>query len=204
MAGFNTLGSTVNTNVGGSFNPSFGGQIGSGQFGPTGFGIQPPRISNPYNVDALSLSGGARQSQQSPFNASSAQVYYPGPDASAQHQANVAMAQAGFGNMGLGSNVPGTDQYGVSPENWQTVMRYLANPQGTNSADYANLTNTIRSSMNGNPLFSQWNPAQFGPFSTDFLLRYGGPYGVFQPNAAQFLNIPSTPANGGIPGVRSF
>jgi len=207
MAGFNTLGSTVNTNVGGSFNPSFSGQIGSGQFGPPGFGIQPPRISNPYNVDALSLSAGSRPTTQSPFFAGSAQTYYPGPDASAQHQANVAMAQQGFGNMGLtDQSTPGTSysSYGVSPQNWQTVMRYLANPQGSNAGDYQNMVNTIRNSMNGNPMFSSWLPDQFGPFSSDFLLRFGGPYGVFQPNATQNLQIPTTVANGGIPGVRNF
>ena len=201
MAGFDSLGSNLNTNVGGSFNPSLG-NVGS-QTTPSGYGIQPPRISTPYNVDSLNLSAGSQPRQYADYNVQSANAFNPGPDTSAQHEANVAMAQGGFGDMGLRGDTPGTSSfaYGISPQNWQTVIQYLMNPQGPNAGNYQKLVDTIRGSMNNNPMFSQWLPEQMGPFASDFLLRFGGPYGVFSPPSTQQLQIPNTSP---IPGVRSF
>jgi len=201
MAGFNALGSDLNSDVGGAVNPSLG--KGGSQTAPSGFGIQPPRISSPYNVDALNLSAGSQPRQYADYNSQSANAFNPGPDTSAQHEANVSMARGGFGNMGLLGNDPGTSYsaYGVSPQNWQTVMRYLMNPQGQNAGDYQGLVNIIRNSMNGNANFSQWLPEQMGPFSSDFLLRMGGPFGVFSPVNTQNMQIAQT---GPITGVGSF
>jgi len=201
MAGFNTLGSTVNSNVGGSFNPSLD-VVGSAE-APPGFGIQPPHTSTPFNVNALNLSAGQQPHAFAGAFDPTANAFNPGPDVSGQHEANVAMAQGGFGNMGLMGNDPGTSYsaYGISPQNWQNVMRYLMNPQGENAGTYQGMVNTIRNSMNGMSQFSQWLPDQYGPFASDFLLRFGGPFGVFSPLATQNLQIAQTSP---IQGVGSF
>jgi hypothetical protein len=208
MAGFNTLGSTVQTNVGGSFNPAFGGtrQIGaSGQSYPPGYGVQPPRLSNPFNVNALGLSG-SRSTQQAPFNAGTAQTYYPGADTSAQHQANVQMAQAGFGNIGLQEyagfpgQVPGISSanYGIAPGGWADINAYLANPLGqwqipqgstltqegqtpppSNASRYQMIIDTIKSSLSG-----QW------PDMSSMLKQF--------PNTTNYITSSPQPAWAGI------
>jgi hypothetical protein len=135
MAGFDSLGSPTTTNVGGAFNPALGGT--SGQSAPAGYGIQPPRISSPYSVGSLGISAGNRPSQSDLYSPT-AQVYTPGPDTSAMHEANVAMAQQGFGNLGLNGyrgfqgETPGTSNsnYGIGPGGWADINAFMANPMG--------------------------------------------------------------------------
>lgn len=172
---------------------SMGGQNiwggASGQSSMPGYGIQPPRISSPYNVGSLNL--GARQ--QNPYE-TSANVYTPGADTSAMHEANVAMAQAGWGNMGLQGyrgypgETPGTSNsnYGFGPQAWADINAYLSNPTGdwqlptgatmgqyggvqagSNANRYQMMEDTIRASMTG-----QWPQAA---------LNTASQYGALQP-----------------------
>lgn len=205
MAGFNTLGSNgLNSNVGGSFNPALG-QIGSGQFSVPGFGIQPPRISQPYNVNALGLSAGQRPSNRAFGYNSASQEYSPGPDTSAQHEANVGMAQAGFGDMYNQGNIPGYSSYGFSPETWQMINRFVVDPFGqyggqSNQSQYNNLVQGLLGSMTNNPYFSNYEDTMKQQFATDIPLRYGSAYGALPPQVIQSIGI-GVP---NIPGMRQF
>lgn len=158
-------------NMGGSWNPSYASGA-SGQSNQGIYGIQPPRLSNPFDVGSLGVSANR---STNPYQ-QSAQVYSPGPDTSAQHQANVAMAQSGFGNVGLQGyrgfpgEVQGTSasNYGISPMGWADVNAYMVNPMGTwqaptgstmgqygdvgtdnNSNRYQMMIDSIKSSLSG-------------------------------------------------------
>lgn len=202
MAGFNTLGSTVNQNIGGSFNPALN-NAGSGQSSPSGFGTQPPRLSTPFNVGALSLGAGQRPDPQSDIWNRSANVYTPGPDTSGQHLANVMMAQQGYGDLGLRDQTPGTSYsgYGFSPQSWGDISRYVGNPQNQGNVDaYKNIMDIIHQSMGGNPMFSGWQPEQMQQFYTDMPLRYGAAFNIFPPEMLQNIGM----GTGMIPGIRGF
>lgn len=215
MAGFDTLGSTFNTNVGGSFNPALGSAGGaSGQSGPAGYGIQPPRISSPYSVDSLGLSAGNRPSQSDLYN-QSAQVYTPGPDTSPQHEANVAMAQSGLGNLGMQgyrgfpNEVQGTSNsnYGIAPQGWSDINAYMANPLGqwqtpvgatmgqygdvgtdTNSSRFQMMMDSIKSSLSG-----QWP-------NMDWTKQFPGAGGLTQDANGNYVS----PVQGAWPGLNSL
>jgi hypothetical protein len=128
MAGFGSLGSNAYGNIGNV----------SGQTSPAGYGIQPPTAS--YQAPPSTLSGGfARSAPTSPASFYQGQsTFGVNPDTSGQHSANVAMEQAGLGNLGLQGyrgfqgDMPGTSQsnYGFSPYAWADINAYLNNPLG--------------------------------------------------------------------------
>lgn len=207
MAGFNTLGSNVNTNIGGSFNPALG-SIGSGQIGPAGYGIQPPHVSNSFNVGGLGLEGASRPQHPANVYGGSANVYTPGADTSAEHMANVFMAQQGYGDLGLRGTDQGTSYsgYGFGPNTWQDIYRYISNPMGqqadgrTNINRYQDIMNTIQSHMNGNPAFADWLPEALTEFYTNMPLRMASAYNLMPAQVLQQIGI-GVPT---IPGMRPF
>jgi hypothetical protein len=204
MAGFDSSAGGFNSNVGGSFNPALG-QIGSGQFSVPGYGIQPPRVSNPFNVDAMNLGAGQRPSQRAFGYNSAASEYAPGPDTSGQHQANVAMAQQGFGDMYNQGDIPGYSSYGFSPNTWQMMNRFLVDPLGqyngqSNTGQYNDFMNGIQSFMNNNPYFSQYDDQMRQQFVSDMPQRFGSAYGAIPPAVTQNIGV-GVPS---IPGMRTY
>jgi|SRR5215471_708573 len=131
MPGFDTLGGNGFGNIGSNL---------SGQTSPSphGYGIQPPTAS--FAAPPSTLSGGlARSAPSTPAGFyQGQQTFGINPDTSGQHQANVAMDVAGFGNLGLtgqrgfAGETPGTSYgYGFSPQAWADINAYLTNPLGT-------------------------------------------------------------------------
>jgi len=205
MAGFNTLGSNgLNSNVGGSFNPALS-QIGSGQFSTPGFGIQPPRVSTPYNMNALNLGAGQRPSNRADIYNPNPQEYGMGPDTSPQHNANVAMAQAGFGDLYNQGSIPGYSTYGFSPETWQMINRFMVDPFGSyggqsNMTPYNSFLQSLTDSTNNNPYFANYEPTMRQAFAADMPQRFGAAYGALPPQVVQSIGIGMP----NIPGIRSF
>jgi hypothetical protein len=129
MAGFDSLGGNSFGNIGNI----------SGQSSPAGYGIQPPTAS--FQAPSQTLSGGfARSAPTSPASFYQGQsTFGVNPDTSGQHQANVAMEQAGLGQLGLqgyrgfSGDMQGTSNsgYGFSPYAWSDINAYLNNPLGT-------------------------------------------------------------------------
>lgn len=151
MAGFSSLGGNSYGSVG-----NISGQAGS-------YGIQPPTAS--YAPSSATLGGGlARSAPSNPAAFYQNQAASGlGADNSSQHSENIAMQQAGFGNLGMQGyrgnynngvysggfdpqgQAPGTSysNYGLSAPGYADLSAYMSNPlgpwqlpQGTNADTY--------------------------------------------------------------------
>lgn len=128
MAGFGSLGSN-----------NFGGGVSGQQQPYSGYGIQPPTATMAPSPSMLS-GGLSRSAPTGPAGFYNQQAQGGmGADNSNYHNQNVAMAQAGFGNIGLQGyrgypgEVQGTSysNYGIAPQGYADMNAYMTNPLGS-------------------------------------------------------------------------
>jgi hypothetical protein len=111
-------------------------------------------------------------------------------DTSAEHRANVFMAQNGVGDT-YQQRTPGLADYGFSAEDWANVNRYMTNPQNPqNVQGYMNIRNRLNVLAMNSPQFSTWLPEQKGQFATDFPIRMAAGYGLVPPPILQTWGLP--------------
>jgi hypothetical protein len=138
-----------------------------------GFRVSPPRVNPQPGSSFLDL-GVPSASSRAGFldnpNVATSQI-----NNSPEHQANVYLARLGLNNTyPSGQRDVSGDNYGFSPEDYNHIMQFTANPMGdANIANYNSIVQRILNSMMNNSAYSGWNQDQRQRAATDLPIHLG-------------------------------